>query len=39
MNNTVKEKDVIKQILYNDKYDLTLLNKYITPKNKKNERK
>jgi hypothetical protein len=35
MNNSEKEKYVIKQILYNNKYDLTLLNKYIIPKNKK----
>jgi hypothetical protein len=29
MNNTEKEKDTIKQILYNNKYYITLLNNYI----------
>jgi hypothetical protein len=40
MNNNEK-KDVIKQILYNNKYDLTPLNKYTyhTKKTKKNERR
>jgi hypothetical protein len=39
MKNSEKENDVIKQILYNNKYDLTLLNKYIIPKNKKKMRR
>jgi hypothetical protein len=39
VNNTEKDKNTIKQILYNNKYDTSILNQLIPTKNKKDWRK